>query len=122
MKRTWTLGLISALALLGRLAVAEEGGKPGEGKPGHGKPGEGGDRPRPPPGEIFKKLDTDANGKVSLAEFKAGPRAQKDPAKAEEIFKRMDKDSSGDLVLEEFARPPHGPKKDGEGRPPKGDK
>ena len=120
MKRTWITGILSILALTGRLAVAEDAAKPGEpGKPGDGKHG---DRPRPPPGEIFKKLDTDASGKVSLAEFKAGPRAQKDPAKAEEIFKKMDKDSSGDLALEEFARPPHGPKKDGEGRPPKGDK
>ena len=133
MKRAWILGLISALALIGRLAVAEDAAKPADGKPGDGGPQ--GDRPpRPPPGEMFKKLDTDSSGKVSLAEFKAGPRAQKDPAKAEEYFKKMDKDASGDLTLEELmaGRPPRGPKdgKDGHGKPgapgedhpPKGDK
>lgn len=48
---------------------------------------------------------------MSLEEFKAGPRAQKDPARAEEMFKKMDKDSDGKLTLEEFktGRPPRGP-------------
>lgn len=64
---------------------------------------------RPNPEEIFKKLDTNKDGAVSLDEFKAGPRAQKDPAKAEEIYKKIDANSDGKVTLEEFKahRPPH---------------
>jgi Ca2+-binding EF-hand superfamily protein len=71
---------------------------------------------------MFKKLDSDNNGSISLAEFKASPRAQKDPTKAEQIFKKMDTDSNGGVSLEEFKshRPDHAPK--GAGRPGKGKK
>lgn len=60
---------------------------------------------------MFKKLDANSDGSVSLEEFKASPRGQKDPAKAEEAFKRMDKDSDGKLTLEEIkaGRPQRGP-------------
>ena len=50
------------------------GGAPGKGGPGQG-PGQGpggGNQQRPNPAEIFKKLDKDGDGKVSLEEFKAG--------------------------------------------------
>jgi hypothetical protein len=82
------------------------GGAPGKGGPGQG-PG-GGNQQRPNPAEIFKKLDKDGDGKVSLEEFKAGkppggpgggPGAGKGPAGGnqqppdrEEIFKHLDKD------------------------------
>ena len=101
---------LGALALAGSLAIAEDKPPgPPPGGPGGGGPGGPGGRERPNPGEAFKKLDANSDGSVSLEEFKAGPRAQKDPARAEEIFKKMDKDSDGKLTLEEFkaGRPPH---------------
>lgn len=60
------------------------------------------ERKRPDPEKIFKKLDSNADSSVNLDEFKASPRAQKNPAKAEEIFKKIDTDSSGGISLEEF--------------------
>lgn len=86
---------------------------------------EGKKRKRPMPDraamaeKIFKKLDADSSGTVSLEEFKAGPRAKEHPEKAEEIFKKIDADSSGGITFEEFKAA--GPrKKDGkEGKPGK---
>ena len=72
--------------------------------------GEGKEKPKADPEVAFKKLDKDADGAVSLDEFKASPRGQKEPAKAEEYFKKKDKDSNGKLSLEEFKA--GGPKKD----------
>ena len=102
---------LSALALATTLSLAEDkpAGPPpgGPHRPG-GPGGPGGGRPNPE--EIFKKLDTNNDGSISLEEFKAGPRAQKDPAKAEEIYKQMNKAGDGKLTLEEFKahRPPPG--------------
>ena len=79
---------ISALVLAGALSLAHSkppggpggggtgpgGGAPGKGGPGQG-PGQGpggGNQQRPSPEEIFKKLDKDGDGKLSLEEFKAG--------------------------------------------------
>jgi EF hand len=74
---------------------------------------------RPLAEAIFKKLDTDSSGSVSLEEFTAGPRAKANPEKAGEIFKKIDKDSSGDLSLEEFksVRPPGKGKRGGKEAP-----
>ena len=99
------LTTFGALAFAGTLALAED--KP----PGPPPGGPGGDgKGRPNPEEVFKKLDANADGSITLDEFKAGPRAQKDPAHAEEAFKKMDKDGDGKVTLEEFkaGRPPHG--------------
>ena len=98
--------ILLSLLLVPALAMAADEAKPGKG-------GKGGKRPDP---EVaFKKLDTSADGKLSLDEFKAGPMGKKDPAKAEELFKKLDKDADGSLTLEEFKT--RGPKKDkgGEG-------
>ncbi len=116
---------LSALALATTLSLAQDkpaGPPPGGPGPGPGGPGgPGGGRPNPE--EIFKKLDTNNDGSLSLDEFKAGPRAQKEPDKAEAAFKKMDKDNDGKLTLEEFksGRPPReGGPGGGPGRPPGG--
>lgn len=89
---------LSALALASTFAFAE--GKPGR---------SGGRHAHHNFAEIIKKLDTNNDGAVSEAEFKAGPRAQKNPAKAAEIFKKLDKDNSGSVSADEFkAHRPHG--------------
>jgi hypothetical protein len=92
---------LSALAIATSLAMAQEPPKGPDGPK----------RERPTPEAIFKKLDTNNDGELSLDEFKAGPRGQKDPAKAEEIFKKIDTNGDGKVTLEEFKahRPPHRP-------------
>jgi hypothetical protein len=81
------------------------------------KPGKG-EKPKMDPAEMFKKLDTNNDSSLSLEEFKAGPRWQKDPAKADEAFKKRDKDSDGKLTLEEFSAKPEKPPGKGPGKPP----
>jgi hypothetical protein len=98
---------------LGILAIATS---LGFGQDAPKKPG----RKAPEPEKIFKKLDADNNGSINLEEFKASPRAQKDPAKAEEIFKKIDSDKNEAISLEEFKA--HGPAKAPGKRPRKGDK
>lgn len=73
---------------------------------------------RPNPEEIFIKLDMDGDWNITLEEFKKGPKAQEDPAKAEEIFKKIDTSADGNITLEEFKahRPPHRPGKRGPGK------
>ena len=95
---------LGALAFAGSLAIAED--KP----PGPPPGGPGGPGGRPDPEAMFKKLDSNSDGSVSLEEFKASPRGQKDPARAEEGFKKMDKDSDGKLTLDELksGRPARG--------------
>ncbi len=98
-----TLGI---LALAASLSYAEEAAPKG----GKGKGG---------PEAMFKKLDADGSGSISLEEFKASPRGQKAPDKAEAAFKKINADGSEDgISLEEFkaapkgkgARGPKGPK------------
>jgi hypothetical protein len=101
MKRLSTLALATLFTLAFGALRAEKPDAPREG-----------DKPRHSPADAFKKLDGDADGKISLKEFLASPRAQKDPAKAEGYFKKRDKDGDGSLTLEEFSA----------GGPPKGDR
>jgi hypothetical protein len=98
---------LGAMTIAASLCFGQEGQPPRE----HGK------GKRPNPEEIFKRLDANSDGAVSLDEFKAGPRAKEHPEKAEEIFKKMDKDGNGSLSLEEFKsfRPPHPPRRPGKG-------
>lgn len=97
--------IFAALALGTTLATAADE-KPAAPAAGDAKPAAGAEaKPKRDPAEVFKKLDANGDGKVSLEEFKAGPAGKKDPAKAEEIFKKKDKDNDGSLTLEEFSAP-----------------
>jgi hypothetical protein len=96
---------LSLLAITASLALAQNtSATPPQGK-------------RPCPEKAFKKWDTNADGALSLGEFKARPKAQQHPAKAEEVFKKMDSDNDGKVTLAEFvahrpsARPPGAPRK-----------
>ena len=88
---------------------------------GEGGPGQRGPRQRPNPEEMFKKLDADGNGSVSLEEFKAGPRGQRNPERAEQVFKKIDADQNGEVTLEEFKahRPERMRQRDGKKKGPK---
>src|SRR5688572_7541411 len=111
---------IAAAALMTMVSYAEEKppGRPPGGGPG-GPPGGGPGGKRPNPEEVFKKLDANNDGSVSLDEFKAGPRGKEDPERAQEVFGKIDADSSGGISADEFKahRPPHGA-----GGPPPGGK
>lgn len=53
--------------------------------------------------EMFKKLDLNGDGKLTLAEYKD---AKTDQNEAEKEFKAMDKDGDGAVTLEEFKNRP----------------
>jgi len=53
------------------------------------------------PEDVFKKMDKDSDGKISLAEFK-GKREGDKATKAEGQFKKLDTNNDGSLSLEEF--------------------
>jgi len=99
--------ILAALALGTTLATAadEKPAAPAAGDAKPAAPAAADAKPKRDPAEVFKKLDANGDGKVSLEEFKAGPAGKKDPAKAEEIFKKKDKDGDGFLTLEEFSAP-----------------
>ena len=59
-------------------------------------------KPHLTPEATLAALDTDKSGDISLAEFKAGPRGQKDPAKAEASYKKLDTNGDGKVTLEEL--------------------
>ncbi|MGA0134607.1 MAG: EF-hand domain-containing protein, partial [Opitutales bacterium] len=62
-------------------------------------------RPRVTPAqrvEAFKRWDANADGRLTLDEYKDGLKGQDD---LEGRFKRFDKDGDGKLTLEEFAGP-----------------
>lgn len=89
--KTFT-SVLSALALCTAFATAAD--KPAKGE-----------KKKADPEAMFKKLDADNSGGVSLEEFKASPRGKKDPAKAEEAFKKKDTNNDGSLSLDELKAP-----------------
>jgi Ca2+-binding EF-hand superfamily protein len=88
---------VSALALVSLATAWGQDEKSGE---QHG--------PRRSPEEILQKLDTNHDGKISLDEWKAGPRSQKDPARAQEMFNKLDANHDGFITLEELKAHPMG--------------
>ncbi|GEM_PF-3977305 len=105
----------------GFLALEElESAKPAEsdrpeGMQGQRRRGPRGGGPMPEPTEMIETLDTDKDGKISLAEFEAGApeagdRQGGERPDIETIFKQIDADSDGSLTAEEFAaaKPPEG--------------
>jgi Ca2+-binding EF-hand superfamily protein len=90
--------MLAAMALSSTLVLAQDDEKKGE------------DHPKRSPEKIMKKLDTNSDGKISLEEWKASPRHQKDPAKAEELFKTMDTNKDGFISMDELKAHPWGAK------------
>ena len=77
MSKTWNyLGALAAVLLLSGSSLAF-----------------GEDKPKPEPEEVFKKLDKDGDGKVSLAEF---------TTYEERTFERMDKNGDGVITRDEM--------------------
>jgi len=81
------IAAFTAVCLLPGVVLAQKGEK-GQGK-------------RPNPAKVFGKKDADADGKLSLDEFKAG-MPEKALAKADTRFKKLDTNGDGSLSLEEF--------------------
>ena len=74
-------------------------------------------KPKRDPARIFKIMDHDADGFISLDEFKANTVGQIDPSRVDGVFKKKDADGDGKLTLTEFmyvppreeAKPPVSP-------------
>ncbi|MBI3838875.1 MAG: EF-hand domain-containing protein [Planctomycetia bacterium] len=62
------------------------------------------------PEQVFKRLDTNRDGALSLAEL-VGKRTDEKAIKAEQAFKRLDKDGDGSVTLSEFRAHNAGKKK-----------
>lgn len=58
-------------------------------------------KPNANPEEAFKRMDKNADGKLSQEEF-LGKRTGEAADKAKQAFARLDKDKDGSLSLEEF--------------------
>ncbi len=65
-------------------------------------------RPARPPEEVFAYLDSDVDGKLSVAEFEALSQAvpyfREHPEAVPAIFKRLDADNDGGLSLDEYRK------------------
>lgn len=73
----------------------------------------------PDPEKTFNKLDTDANGSLSLEEYKASPMGTRAGAKAAPKFKKLDTDGNGSVNLDEFKAGSTGGKAKGADKPKK---
>ena len=100
---------IIAISVSAFVATAADEAKPAAPAEAPAKKGKGEGKKGGSPEDMFKKLDSNSDGSISLDEFKAGPAGKKDAAKAEEVFKKKDKDiESGVLLFSAFLRNPLG--------------
>lgn len=77
------------LSLLSSAAFAQEGQPAAE-------------KPKPNFEAMFKKLDANGDGKISLEEF----TGKRDPAKAKAAFEKKDKNKDGFITMDEFVPAP----------------
>jgi len=94
MRKFWSTMMV--LAVVGVIGVgsafADDAPKKGEKK-----------RERPSLEQIFKKLDADSDGSLTVAELAKSPRLKGDEAKAKAIIEKMDGNEDGKVCGKEFA-------------------
>ena len=59
-------------------------------------------KPKRDPAKLFKAMDQDGDGSISLAEYKAATVGQIDPSRVADVFKKKDANGDGRLTLAEF--------------------
>jgi hypothetical protein len=101
--------ILALLAVGTTLALADD--KPAAPAAGDTKPAAGDTgKPKRDPAEVFKKLDANGDGKLTLDEYMASPMAKKDPDKAKARFQKM-ANGADSITLEQWVAASSGGKK-----------